>query len=345
MNGHESKGIFRYQSNSLEGTITKKKGLKVLLAVLLVVAMTATLIPPSSATAQEWTVQQFELNFDANIDGDVTGMPEALVDDAGTELVIPPETPVCEGYEFLGWNSSPDGTGQNFQPGDPLPLGQHETLYAQWGEVVVCDTFYVVRYLDAMTGRELAPSNYIEGVLYGETVSEDALAIPGYTPQLATQQMVFEYDGQEMTFYYVLASQVSYTVRHLETSTYEEVAPAQTLWGAPNTILVPLALDIEGYAKDFGNWGWVQQDAVFTVYYTRNAQLPYTIYYIDWQTGQEIAPATQAQGTYQDFSNVAFGAKPIVPGYTSRGSYSWSGKQWTAENTHYIKLYYEIWIE
>ena len=39
---------------------------------------------------------------------------------------------VREGYEFAGWNTAADGTGESCEPGDGLTLGESTTLYAQW---------------------------------------------------------------------------------------------------------------------------------------------------------------------------------------------------------------------
>ena len=44
---------------------------------------------------------------------------------------------VKEGYKFVGWNTSMDGNGTNYKPGDVMPEGKTEdtVLYAQWEAV------------------------------------------------------------------------------------------------------------------------------------------------------------------------------------------------------------------
>ena len=39
---------------------------------------------------------------------------------------------VREGYEFAGWNTAADGTGESCEPGDRFTLSESTTLYAQW---------------------------------------------------------------------------------------------------------------------------------------------------------------------------------------------------------------------
>lgn len=39
-------------------------------------------------------------------------------------------------YSFKGWNTSADGSGATYQPGDHISLGMNTTLYAQWRETI-----------------------------------------------------------------------------------------------------------------------------------------------------------------------------------------------------------------
>jgi uncharacterized repeat protein (TIGR02543 family) len=47
--------------------------------------------------------------------------------------------PTCtfqrDGYEFIGWNTQPDGTGEKYEAGETISLGSNTTLYAQWKEI------------------------------------------------------------------------------------------------------------------------------------------------------------------------------------------------------------------
>ncbi|MEL7649807.1 MAG: InlB B-repeat-containing protein, partial [Sedimentibacter sp.] len=51
----------------------------------------------------------------------------------GEEVTVVENTFVNEGYSFSGWNSSPDGEGDGYEPGDILIMPDHDvTLFAQW---------------------------------------------------------------------------------------------------------------------------------------------------------------------------------------------------------------------
>ena len=40
-----------------------------------------------------------------------------------------------EGYEFVGWNTNADGSGEQFKPGDEIMMDKNIILYAQWKKV------------------------------------------------------------------------------------------------------------------------------------------------------------------------------------------------------------------
>ena len=77
------------------------------------------------------------LSYDAN--GGSLPEESAGADDAGDGTYAPgakvavKENPyVREGYEFAGWNTASDGTGESCEPGDEFTVNESTTLYAQW---------------------------------------------------------------------------------------------------------------------------------------------------------------------------------------------------------------------
>ena len=66
------------------------------------------------------------------------GGDEAPVDDKktyGKALELSDKQPTRDGFTFKGWNTSADGTGTAYQPGEnyePDQDGGTVTLYAQW---------------------------------------------------------------------------------------------------------------------------------------------------------------------------------------------------------------------
>ena len=75
------------------------------------------------------------VTFDANaegatIDGETTAI-QRIVTATNSALVFP-TTPVRNFYNFIGWNSRPDGQGKTYVNGQNMNITEDITLYAQW---------------------------------------------------------------------------------------------------------------------------------------------------------------------------------------------------------------------
>ena len=51
---------------------------------------------------------------------------------AGTKAVVMENGFRYDGADFIGWNTQPDGSGTQYQPGDIIEVTENITLYAQW---------------------------------------------------------------------------------------------------------------------------------------------------------------------------------------------------------------------
>lgn len=61
------------------------------------------------------------------------GIPEPEVVAEGDSVMISPIVPTRSGHRFTGWNTSPNGTGINYQPGQMIgPITGNIRLHAQW---------------------------------------------------------------------------------------------------------------------------------------------------------------------------------------------------------------------
>ena len=69
--------------------------------------------------------------FDAN--GGSGEMAELVKNKKG-EIILSSGSFYREGYEFVGWNTASDGTGNTYSDGDVVNLTDNMTLYAQWLE-------------------------------------------------------------------------------------------------------------------------------------------------------------------------------------------------------------------
>ena len=87
---------------------------------------------------QVW-IQRGDLTLSYDANGGALREDFAASDDAGDGTYAPGakvtvrENPyVREGYEFAGWSTAADGTGESCEPGDRFTLSESTTLYAQW---------------------------------------------------------------------------------------------------------------------------------------------------------------------------------------------------------------------
>ena len=87
---------------------------------------------------QVW-IQRGDLTLSYDANGGSLPEESAGVDDADDGTYAPSakvavkENPyVREGYEFAGWNTAADGTGESCEPGDEFTVNESTTLYAQW---------------------------------------------------------------------------------------------------------------------------------------------------------------------------------------------------------------------
>ena len=75
---------------------------------------------------------KYKLVFDAN--GGIGEMLSIL--EEPQTVIIPTNNFVREGYEFLSFNTAPDGSGTSYQSGDSIVLSENITLYAIWEQLV-----------------------------------------------------------------------------------------------------------------------------------------------------------------------------------------------------------------
>lgn len=107
------------------------------------------------------TENKFALNYDAN-GGTGTMTPDTCFD--GGKLTVKANGFTRDGYDFIGWNTSADGNGTAYKPGDELELSESLTLYAQWNKIVT----YTVTYTDGVDNVILFPDQVYSGLKSGD---------------------------------------------------------------------------------------------------------------------------------------------------------------------------------
>lgn len=89
----------------------------------------------SKLNALEEKSEQVQLRFEQNLPEDAAGtveMPSPLSCKIGVPATLSTDKPTLDGYVFLGWNTKPDGSGEEYSPGQSITLREALTLYARW---------------------------------------------------------------------------------------------------------------------------------------------------------------------------------------------------------------------
>ena len=78
------------------------------------------------------TGNTYKVTYDAN--GGINA-PADQTKNENTTLTLSTTKPTKDKYEFVGWNTKKDGTGDNYSAGGAYTANANVTLYAQWKEV------------------------------------------------------------------------------------------------------------------------------------------------------------------------------------------------------------------
>ena len=93
------------------------------------------LMPQGGATLYaKWDQSQYALNYSAN---GGTGAPAGASYDAGATVTVSSTQPTRDGFNFAGWNTAANGSGETRTAGATFTMpAASQTLYAQWTAIV-----------------------------------------------------------------------------------------------------------------------------------------------------------------------------------------------------------------
>ncbi|MBQ7160432.1 MAG: InlB B-repeat-containing protein [Clostridia bacterium] len=74
---------------------------------------------------------RFTVSFDAN---GGAGAPASITEEFDTEIVLPTEAPIRDGYTFLGWSENQNAARPEYKAGGKYNVEKNVTLYAVWYE-------------------------------------------------------------------------------------------------------------------------------------------------------------------------------------------------------------------
>ena len=131
----------------------------------------------------------------------------------GVAQVVAPEAPEAEKtvdgtkYKFMGWYSD-----QACTQAVTFPITTSENVF-YYGKYVPCDQSIQVNYYLEGTTKPVAPSKTLTGYMKGQTVTQEPIAIPGYTPVSGEAKMGVVGTDASINFYYT-ANIVNYKVEY-----------------------------------------------------------------------------------------------------------------------------------
>lgn len=184
----------------------------------------------------KWVAPTFNVTFDLN-GGDGVAPTTQEVEKYKTATSV--ADPSRQYYNFDGWYTAKEG-GERYDWSQPVT--SDTKLYAHWS---LKPLTYTVRYLDAdNNNNQLAADKTVTSPVlnYQQVVSESALAITGYRPDVNSKSVVLDYDADNniITFYYTKKSaQVSYRVDYvLQDNPTVKVAESKSVTVDGSTISV-----------------------------------------------------------------------------------------------------------
>ncbi len=139
--------------------------------------------------------QPYTIIFNAN---GGTGSMSSKTVSAGNSIVLPANTFTYTGYEFVGWNTSSDGTGISYTNGQSItPLG-NITLYAQWNkkEVYYTITFNANGGSGSMSSMTVNASSSVS--LPSNKFTQSGYSFTGWNTEVDGSG-VFYTNGQSLT--------------------------------------------------------------------------------------------------------------------------------------------------
>ncbi|MBR4878822.1 MAG: VWA domain-containing protein, partial [Clostridia bacterium] len=186
---------------------------------------------------------------------------------------------------------------------------------------------YVVKYLEKGTLTALADEKTVGNKTYGETVTEDAIAITGYNLDGANQQsIVIDVENNVITFLYTKKSDLSYTVNYYEQGTTNKVHESKTVNNKTfGEKVSESAVEVFGYtavAPTSAEITIIDGENVINFYYNKRTDLKYTVEYLDAATRESLRADKKVTG--QKFGAEVTEYAVVITGYNvvSANSYT-----------------------
>ena len=178
---------------------------------------------------------------------------------------------------------------------------------------------YTVNYYLEGTTEEVSGSKVVDGMVFEDSVTEEAIDIEGYNKVSPTEETIVIGVGDNIiNFYYTKRTDLSYTVQYLEQYTNKELSSEKIVTGQTfKDTVTETAIDIEGYNKV--NTSEIIEIAVsgneIVFYYTARTDLSYTVQYLEKDTNKELN--TEKVVTNQTYNTSVIETAIDIRGYNN----------------------------
>jgi hypothetical protein len=188
---------------------------------------------------------------------------------------------------------------------------------AKLGDPAITDVEYVVHYYEVGTNVSVAPSVTVIGQIMNDTVTEDAVVIPGYIVDVGTKSLVLAASGNEIVFYYTPRTDVPYVVHYYLVGTNVSLVADKTVVGQTmGATVTEDAVVVPGYTVDKSpkNLTLVAVGGEIVFYYTPYDDISYVAHYYVIGTSNSVAPDKIV--TDQPMNTIVTENAVVVTGYT-----------------------------
>lgn len=259
--------------------------------------LTTFIMPAKDITITAlWNANSYTVRFNGNASGlgTLSGTMEDQSFTYNVEKELSQNAFALSGYEFNGWNTKPDGTGDSYNDcGTVRNLASEDMavveLYAQWGANT--NTKYTIKHhkvMEVINGEYANVSLMREDTKYGVTGAETkavADTITGYTPEYA--QEIILGDGTTVVNIYYVRDRYSLTWILNDGVADNEYTFGEVYYGdeivAPNAVKTGYVLSWDKVVPDTMG----TEDLVIEAVWTPATNTKYTVnYYLEDISGE-----------------------------------------------------------
>ena len=214
------------------------------------------------------------------------------------------------------------------------------------------DLKYTVNYLEKDTNNVLQPAKTVENVTFKTEVKaiDEKVEIDGYVYDSASPDSITvgtDASKNVINLYYTKRADLKYTVNYLEKDTNNVLQNAKTVENVTFKTEVTAEsekVEIDGYVYDSANpvnivVGTDESQNVINLYYTKRADLKYTVNYLELDTNKVLQTRKTAEATFADVIT-AMEEKIEIPGYTYKLANPDRIVIATDESKNVLNLYY-----